>query len=445
MKSININTVIEEAKFNRFHGLVLFWVTFIIVFDGYDLVVYGSVAPVLMEEWALDPVQAGSLASYALFGIMLGALFFGPLADKIGRKNVIMFCVFLFSLCTLLVGFANTTTQFGILRFLAGLGFGGVMPNCVSLITEYAPKKRRSSLVTIMFSGYCVGGMISAGMGIVLIPRLGWESVFFVAALPLVLLPFIYKYLPESIAYLLAKGKTEQVGYLLSRVNPTYIPQQSDQYELVLPQKSGNTVAQLFHNNRGLATFMLWMSFIMCLLMTYGLNTWLPKIMQTAGYETGSSIMFLLVLNFGAIFGAVFGGWAADRWGPRKVLIFFFSAAAISLTLLGFKFNMFVLYFLVATAGATTTGTSIIANAFASQFYPIQIRSTGVGWASGVGRVGAIFGPIMGGYLLSLNLPTQQYFLAYAIPGIIGAITIGFVKQRKGSNQAIDKDDMSIA
>lgn len=445
MNSININTLIDGAKFNRFHGLVLFWVTFIIVFDGYDLVVFGTITPSLMKEWGVNPVEVGSLASYALFGVMIGALIFGPIADRIGRKNVIMICTFLFSVFTIMSGFAKTTTDFGIYRFLCGVGFGGVMPNCVAIITDYAPKKLKSSLVTIMFSGYCVGGVISAYAGILLIPEFGWRTLFFIGGLPLVLLPFVYKFLPDSIGFLLAKGKTKQVGYLLSRVNPSYTVNEKDQYEILIPAKTGNTVAQLFHDRRGFATIMLWISFIMCLLMTYGLNTWLPKIMQQAGYEMGSSLMFLLVLNFGAIFGAIFGGKAADRFGPKNVLIIFFSVAAICLTLLGFKFNIFVLYLLVAIAGATTTGTSIIANAFASQFYPIQIRSTGVGWATGVGRIGAICGPIMGGYLLMMALPVQQYFIAYAIPGAIGAITIAFVKQRKASNKAVDKNDMSIA
>jgi len=445
MRSININRMIDEAKFNRFHGLVLFWCAFIIIFDGYDLVVYGSVAPVLMKEWSLDAVQTGSLASYALFGIMFGALLFGPMADKIGRKNVIMICAALFSLFTVLNGLAKTPTEFGIYRFLAGLGFGGVMPNAVSLITEYAPKKLRSSLVTIMFSGYCVGGMLSAGLGIVLIPKFGWESVFFVGGLPLVLLPFIYKYLPDSIGFLLAQNKMEQVGQLLAKIDPSFTPQKKDHYEMVLPQKTGNTVVQLFKNGRALSTVMIWISFAMCLLMMYGLNTWLPKIMQKAGYELGSSIMFLLVLNFGAIFGAIFGGWAADRWNAKKVLVVFFTVAVTSLTLLGFKFNTFVLYLLVGMAGATTTGTQIIAYAFASQYYPIQMRSTGVGWASGIGRWGAVLGPMMGGYLITLDLPVQQYFLAYAMPGVIAAIAIGLVKEKNAFNQVIEENDNIVA
>ncbi|PLT32716.1 aromatic acid/H+ symport family MFS transporter [Bacillus sp. V5-8f] len=445
MRSININRMIDESKFNRFHGLVLFWCAFVIVFDGYDLVVYGSVAPVLMKDWGLTPIQTGSLASYALFGIMIGALFFGPLADKIGRKNVIMICVVIFSVFTVLNGFANNPTEFGVFRFLAGLGFGGVMPNAVALMTEYSPKSLKSLLTTLMFSGYCVGGMLSAALGIMLIPNFGWESVFFVAGIPLLSLPLMYKYMPESIAFLLAKNKTEEVGKILCKVNPAYTPQKDDHYEMIIPAKTGNTVAQLFKGGRALSTVMIWITFSMCLLMMYGLNTWLPKIMEQAGYGLGSSIMFLLVLNFGAIFGAVFGGWAADRWNTRNVMIIFFMVAVTALTLLGFKFNTFVLYALIAVAGATTTGTQIIAYAFAAQYYPTEIRSTGVGWASGIGRWGAIMGPMMGGFLITLNLPTQQYFLAYAIPGVIAAIALGFVKQTNASKQAIVQSFNEVA
>ncbi|MDR7079782.1 AAHS family benzoate transporter-like MFS transporter [Neobacillus niacini] len=439
MRSINVKSMIDESKFNRFHGLVLFWCAFVIVFDGFDLVVYGSVAPVLMEDWGLTPVQTGTLASYALFGIMLGALFFGPLADKIGRKNVIMICVVIFSLFTVLNGFASNPTEFGVYRFLAGLGFGGVMPNAVALMTEYSPKSLKSRLTTMMFSGYCVGGMLSAGIGIILIPKFGWESVFFVAVIPLITLPLMYKYMPDSIAFLLAKNKTKEVGQILSKVNPSYTPQKDDRYDMIIPEKTGNTVAQLFKGGRALSTVLIWITFSMCLLMMYGLNTWLPKIMEQAGYGLGSSIMFLLVLNFGAVFGAIYGGWAADRWNTRKVMIVFFLVAVAALTLLGFEFNTFVLYTLIAIAGATTTGTQIIAYAFAAQYYPTEIRSTGVGWASGIGRWGAIMGPMMGGFLITMNLPIQQYFLAYAIPGVIAAIALGFVREKNASKQAIEQ------
>lgn len=441
MRSIDVNQILNDAKFNRFHGLVLFWCAFIIIFDGFDLVIYGSVVPVLMNEWQLTPVEAGTLGSYALFGMMFGALIFGPLADKMGRKNVILICVALFSVFTALIAFAKTPTEFGIYRFIAGLGLGGVMPNTVALMTEYSPKSMKNTLVALMFSGYSVGGVLSAGLGIVLIPLLGWESLFLVGALPILALPWMYKYLPDSIGFLLAKKKYDEVGKILSQIDPSYTPKKGDRYEMVLPEKNGIPIAQLFTQGRARSTLMLWITFFMCLLMVYGLNTWLPKLMAGAGYELGSSLMFLLVLNFGAIFGAIFGGWASDRWNGKNVLMSFFLVAALSLTLLGFKANVWILYFLVAVAGATTIGTQIIAYSFASQYYPLQMRSTGIGWASGIGRFGAVAGPILGGFLLTLNLPLQQNFLAFAIPGLIAAFAISFVQVSKTSNQHKQMND----
>ena len=441
MRSININRLIDEAKFNRFHIMVMFWCAFVIVFDGFDLVVFGSVVPVLMNEWSLTPVQVGTLGSYALFGMMLGSFIFGPLADKLGRKNVIMISITLFSLFTGLIAFASTPTEFGIYRFIAGLGLGGAMPNVGALMTEYAPKALRNTLVTIMYSGYAVGGVLAAGIGMVMIPNLGWESVFIVGALPLLALPLIYKYMPESIGFLIVKNQHEKVGQILTKLNPSYTPQKGDQYEMELPNKSGIPAVELFKEKRALSTVMIWVTFFMCLLMVYGLNTWLPKLMETAGYQLGSSLLFLLVLNAGAIFGAIFGGWASDQWGGKKVLISFFVIAAISLSLLGFKSNILVLYAIVGIAGATTIGTQIVLYSFASQFYPIQMRSTGVGWASGVGRFGAVIGPVLGGFLLTMNLPMKQNFFTFAIPGIIAALAIWLVREKRTSSIRASQND----
>ncbi len=158
-EQININNIVDEAKFRPFHWGVLIWCLLIIIFDGYDLVIYGVALPLLMQEWGLSAVQAGLLASTALFGMMFGAMSFGTLSDKLGRKKTIMICVAIFSGFTFCGAFASTPVEFGILRFLAGLGIGGVMPNVVALMTEYSPKRSRSTLVALMFSGYAIGGM----------------------------------------------------------------------------------------------------------------------------------------------------------------------------------------------------------------------------------------------------------------------------------------------
>ncbi|OMP66503.1 MFS transporter [Domibacillus epiphyticus] len=434
MRSINMIKTIDDSKFNSFQASILFWCGFIIAFDGYDLVIYGSVVPALIEEWSLTPTQAGTLGSYALVGMMMGALIFGPLADKIGRKKVILFCVAMFSIFTGIAGFASGPAEFGIYRFIAGLGLGGVMPNTVALMTEYSPKSLKNTLVTIMFSGYSVGGMLSAGLAIYLIPDFGWQSIFFVGAIPLLFLPIMYKTLPESPNFLLMKKDEKQVRKVLSKIDPMYQYKQGDHFEGANQKQEGIPIVSLFKERRALSTVMIWIAFFMCLLMIYGLNTWLPKLMVEAGYPISSSLIFLLLLNFGAIFGAVFGGWMADRWGAKRILILFFITGALSLSMLGFKAPILILYTLVAIAGASTIGTQIIANAYVSQYYPTEMRSSGVGWALGVGRTGAIIGPIMGGVLLTMSLPTFQNFLVFAIPGVIGAICIMVVQEKYSSS-----------
>jgi AAHS family benzoate transporter-like MFS transporter len=443
MRKIDIHNLIDNAKFNRFHWTVLFWCSLIIIFDGYDLVIYGVVLPLLMEKWNLSPLEAGTLGSYALFGMMFGALIFGTLSDRIGRKKAIIMCVSIFSGFTFINGFVETPLQFGICRFIAGLGIGGVMPNVVALMTEYSPKKIRSTLVTLMFSGYSVGGMLSAGLGIFLIPNFGWQSVFYVGLLPLLLLPLIIKFLPDSVGFLARQKRTEEAKKILTLIEPTYLPGAADVLDSGEAKASGASVSQLFKQNRTTSTVMFWIAFFTCLLMVYGLNSWLPKLMNKAGYELGSSLTFLLVLNFGAMIGAVGGGWLGDKFNLKTVLISFFAVAAISLSLLGFKNSTLVLYILIAIAGATTIGTQILCYAYVAQFYPINIRSSGIGWASGVGRTGAILGPILGGALLSLGLPFELNFVAFAVPGAIGALAVCFinVKHSHDSKVAFQKEE----
>jgi AAHS family benzoate transporter-like MFS transporter len=431
MRTIDVNALVDGARMNRFHWRVLFWCALIVVFDGYDLVVYGVVLPTLMREWNLSPIQAGAMGSYALFGMMLGALIFGPLSDRIGRKRAIMICVILFSGFTLLNGFARTPSEFSVCRFFAGLGIGGVMPNVVALMNEFAPRRIRSTLVALMFSGYSVGGMLSASLGLVLLPNFGWQSVFYVAVVPLLLLPLILRFLPESVGFMVRQGRGEEARNTLQCLAPDYRGLPDDHLELSLNRQPGGAVPQLFRQNRGLNTLMFWLTFFCCLLMSYALSSWLPKLMTAAGYGFDSSLKFLLVLNIGAIVGAVGGGWLGDRFRLSRVLVVFFIVAAICISLMGFKSPQWVLYLLVAITGATTIGAQILAYACVAQFYPMSIRSTGIGWASGIGRIGAIIGPLLGGALLTLELPLNLNFMAFAVPGAVAAIAMCFVRTRE--------------
>jgi AAHS family benzoate transporter-like MFS transporter len=431
MRKIDASALVDGARFNAFHARVLFWCALIIIFDGYDLVIYGVVLPSLMAEWDLTALQAGALGSCALVGMMLGALFFGSLSDRIGRRKTIMMCVLLFSGVTALNGFASTPETFAVCRFIAGLGIGGVMPNVVALMNEYAPRKSRSTLVAIMFSGYSLGGMLSAGLGMIFIPRWGWQAVFYVALIPLLLTPLLIKQLPESMDFLLRSGQIERAKFLLAKATPAYAPEPDDLLIHNVSQGTKASMGELFRDGRTISTLALWVAFFCCLLMVYALSSWLPKIMSSAGYGLNSSLAFLFVLNTGAIVGAIGGGWLGDRVGIAKVLLFFFACGALSLSLLAVKAPLMMLYLLIAIAGACTIGTQILANACAVQYYPPHVRSTGLGWAMGIGRIGAIIGPVLGGVLHGSSLPLQASFLVFAVPGVIGAAAILiFLKRR---------------
>lgn len=434
MEKVNINETIDNAKFSLFHWKVLVWCLLIIIFDGYDLVIYGVALPLLMQQWSLTAVQAGLLASAALFGMMFGAMIFGTLSDRLGRKKTIMICVTLFSGFTFLGAFATNPVEFAILRFIAGLGIGGVMPNVVALMTEYAPKKIRSTLVAIMFSGYAIGGMTSALLGAWLVKDMGWQIMFLIAGIPLLMLPIIWKFLPESLAFLIKSGKEEQAKQIINKLLPTRDIHQNTQLVFNENIHHEAPVKALFQDGRAFSTFMFWIAFFMCLLMVYALGSWLPKLMLQAGYSLGASMLFLFALNIGGMVGAIGGGALADRFHLKPVITSMFVIGAAALILLGFNSPQIVLYSLIALAGAATIGSQILLYTFVAQFYPTTVRSTGMGWASGIGRIGAIIGPVLTGALLTFELPHQMNFLAIAIPGVIAAFAIFLVNLKVAVN-----------
>jgi MFS transporter, AAHS family, benzoate transport protein len=436
MNKVNIQPFLDNARFNSFHRNILLWAAFIIIFDGYDLVIYGTVLPVLMKTWGLTPVEAGSLASYALFGMMVGAFIFGTVANRIGLKKAIIICIVLFSGFTFLCGLAQTPTIFAVFRFLAGVGLGGVIPNVVVVMAEYAPKNIRNTLVTTMFSGVAVGGILSGVAGLTLIPNFGWQTVFYVGIIPLLLLPLIMRALPESLNFLVKTGKTTEAHAILAKLDPTYTPQNDTVLEIPPIVANDTGIADLFKHNRLLSTLMFWIAFAMCLLVIYGINSWLPKlIMAKPEYKDNLSLSltFLLVYNIGAVFGAILGGRLGDTFDLRKTVIAFFIIAAVVIGSLGYT-SSYLLYGFMFIAGATTSGNQILMNTLVAQYYPALLRSTGFGWAMGVGRLGAIVGPVLGGVLMSWQLPFAQNFFAFAIAAAIAAIAVFFVDYKNELN-----------
>ena len=440
-EKIDVNSVVDNAKFTPFHFNVVAWCLLIILFDGYDLAINGVTLPLLMNDWGLSAVQAGMLASTALAGMMFGAMIFGSLADKIGRKKVIMICIVLFSGLTFAGGFASNPTEFGILRFLAGLGIGGVMPNLVALTSEYAPQKMRSTLVTTMFSGYAVGGVMAALLGSWFTPDFGWQIMFFIAGIPLFLLPLIWKFLPESFAFIVKQNKQAEARKIVSRLAPSV--KVTDNTIFTLPEENvpeAANVVSLFRRGRAMNTILFWIAFFTCLLTMYALSSWLPKLMMAAGYSMDNSLMFMMVMNVGAVVGIVGGGILADRFHLKPVLMFLGMMGAIVMSLMGFQSNQFLLYILVFLAGAASIGSQMLLYSYVAQFYPLAVRSTGIGWSSAIGRMGAIIGPILIGGLLGMNLPAYVNFMAVGMPVLICAIAVALIMYDKDTDKVDVKD-----
>jgi len=435
MHRIDVHKLSDEARFNGFHKLVLLACALIIIFDGYDLAVVGIALPSIMKGMGVDATSAGFMVSAALFGMMFGNILFGTLADRIGRRRVVVICITLFSVFTAAAGFTSDPVTFSIARFVAGVGIGGVMPIVVAQMTEYSPLRIRSTLITLMYSGYSVGGVLAALLGKGLIESYGWQSVFIAAGLPVILIPLILKAFPESMPFLIKNGRIDELKKIVSKIEPSYQPQAGDRFVLPSEDKADNApIRHLFQEQRGFSTVMFWVAFLMCLFMVYGLSSWLTKLMAGAGHSLGSALTFVLVLNFGAIVGAIGGGWLADRFHIKHVLAGMFMLAAVSITLLGYKVPTELLYVLVGLAGASTIGTQIVGLAYAGQFYPMAVRGTGIGWALGVGRVGAILAPIVIGVLVGMALPLQQNFIAIALPGLIAAIAISLIDHRRSAS-----------
>lgn len=429
MSVITVDDVVGNAKFNSYHLRVMVLCGLLMISDGYDLVSFGTVITHLMDEWSMSAVTAGILGSMALVGMFFGGLFVSPVADRHGRRKVIIGCLILASVASFACSFAYDPTTMGALRFAVGVALGGLVPNFIAMTSEFAPRKSKALMVTVVTSLYSVGGVAAALLAIYIEPVLTWRGVFYVAGTSIFLVPVILRYLPESPEFLALKGDRVRLEQVLRRIDPASEPGSVSSS----PQREAedSRPSQLFTGGNGLSSALIWLFFAMCMLLSYGLNTWLPKLMQQAGYELGAGLWTLVVLNAGGLVGAISGGWLADRWTFRGTLITYFSLASLSLFGLSFNPGPVLLNMLMFIAGAATIGVLSIIHAFAVEYYPVHIRTTGVGWAAGMGRCGAIAGPSLGGALVAMSLPFQQNFVIFAAPGVIGVIAVALVAKRK--------------
>ena len=429
---------------------VLCWLA--VVFDGFDAVVLGTVLPSLIEDPTINVTAASGtwIASIGLVGMMIGALASGTLTNRFGRRNLIIWSVFIFSLLTALTAFATDATAIGALRFLAGIGLGGCLPTAISMVTEFAGVRRGANATTTLMTGYHVGAVITAllAVGIMTTFDFGWKLMFLLGGLPIiVLLPIMWKFLPESPQYLLMKGRTEEAHRIADMygvdLSETVALQAKAEAEPVTTKGKDKALSMLFTPQYRWTTLLIWAAAFMGLLLVYGLNTWLPQIMVAANYDLGNSLGFLVVLNFGAVVGLLFAGKVGDMITARKAGTIWFMCAAIMLALLTLRLPMAGIYVLIFITGVFVFSAQNLVTAFAATHYPPEARGAAIGMSLGVGRLGAISGPIIGGGLLAAGLAYPWGFLAFAFVGLLGGGALGFARRsEKASN---DHDAQRLA
>ncbi|GAB84725.1 aromatic acid/H+ symport family MFS transporter [Gordonia rubripertincta] len=407
-----------------------------IVFDGYDLVVYGTVLPTLLDDpgqlGELTPATAGALGSYALIGVMIGALVAGAFGDRVGRRRMMLFNIVWFSVGMAATALATDLVSFGILRCLTGIGIGGLVATAGAMVAEFAPTSKRNLFNAIVYSGVPAGGVLASVLAMLLADHLGWRGLFWIGALPLVtLLPLAALKMPESPQWLAARGRYEEAREISTR---TGIPvdlraRHLDVAPGSVPVKLG--FAALATRRFAVPTLLLGMMSFVGLLLTYGLNTWLPQIMKGNGFDAKGSLAFLLVLNGGAIVGGLIAARLADRRGPQQVVATSFCLATFALVCLTFGLPLPILLAAVAVAGTGTIGTQVLIYGFVSNFYPTEARGAGVAWCAGFGRLGGIVGPVIGGLLIGAGISSGTAFYLFAGIALAGAAATLMVVEPK--------------
>jgi len=422
-RALTVNELIDDRPPSAFQISAIVLCAFVILFDGFDTQAMGFLIPSIAEDFGIPRASFGPAGSAGLFGLMLGAMASGPIADRWGRKSAIVVSVLAFGVMSLLTAGARSLDALVVLRFLTGLGLGGAMPNAVSLAAEYAPKRLQPMFVSAIFVGMAGGALVATGVGSVLMPIWGWQSVFVVGGLlPIALALVLLIALPESLRFLAVTGADrERMSAIVRRIAPG-----AAEVSLAPEPKSkrldGMPVKHLFTEGRAAGTVMLWIPFFMNLLIIYFILNWLPSLLRDAGMPNAAGLTAIAAFSVGGIVGTLLQGPLLKAFGVYAPMLAEFVASLALVWLAAMIFaNFEVMIVVTFLLGVAVQAAQAGLNVLAAMYYPTVMRSTGVGWALGVGRVGAIVGPLIGGVMLGMAWTPRQIFLAGAIPAFISA------------------------
>ncbi len=426
--AVNISERIDTSPIGRLQITTFAICLLCLIMDGFDVQALGYVAPEIVRAWRISNAALGPVFGAGNFGVLVGSLVFSMLADRIGRRPILVGATAFFGLMTIAAARTNAIGELLAVRFIAGIGLGCIIPNATALVGEYSPRRLRGPLMMIVggvgfTGGAAIGGFIAA----YLIPRLGWRSVlYFGGAVPLVIALAMVLWLPESLQFLVVRRKSgAQIARWLRRIDPALPVDADTEFVAHEASRDGVPVVHLFREGRGAVTVLLWVVNFMNLLNLYFLASWLPTVVRDAGYAASTAVLAGTVLQVGGTIGTVGLAWLIGRVGFMPVLTISFALACITIAMIGQSgASIAMLFVLIFIAGWCVVGGQPGINALAGTFYPTSLRSTGVGWGLGVGRAGAIVGPVVGGELMRRQWPTRDLFLAAAVPAFVSTIAM---------------------
>ena len=424
---LNVSDLIDRARLGPTQVLVVALCALCMVVDGFDVQAMGYIAPALVRDWGIQKAELGPVFGAGLLGITIGSLALSFVADLVGRKPVLIAALVFLSICMLATAYATTIGQLLVLRFVTGIAMGAVVPNVMALTGEYSPARIRVTLMMSASSGFILGGALGGGLAAILIPSFGWRSVFFVGAIaPAMLVVAMILALPESLEFLVVRGRQlETVRSLVRKLDPA-VEAASYAGFTVGQRGSGRArIADLFREGLGLGTILLWIINFMNLLCAYFLANWLPIVINEAGHTASQAVLAGTVFWVGGLAGNLLLGWLVDRRGFGPVLSSTFALASVGIATIGQSQASLVLAFaVIAVTGFCILGAQSGLNALGPTYYPVSVRATGTGWASGIGRLGSVVGPVVGGELMRLSWPTSDLFWLAAIPAGIASLAM---------------------
>lgn len=423
--TLDIDTLVDGQRFGRFNLMLLLWSFLAMVADGYDIAALASAAPELARTWHIPAKAFGPAFSASLFGVLFGAPLLGYVGDRCGRRIAIGGGCLIYGVGTLATVWAGNLDQIIVLRFLTGIGIGGLMPNTIALNSELSPKRLRATLIVLMFTGITTGSGLPGEIQAWLIPRFGWPILFWIGGVaPLIVAAGLYLQLPESVKYLgLRPRRRAELLATLRRMRPDLrIADDAGFVSRTTAPSGGAGLAQLFTGGLAWITPLLWICFGVALMANFFLVSWLPLVLVGSGLSAQQSGITTSFYHYGGTLGGLLVSLVLGRFGFTAVAVLFLLAIP-AIAAIGVCAGSYALLgAAVALAGFSTLGAQFGNNAASGLLYPTAVRARGVGWALGIGRFGSMLGPLVGGVLIGLKLPLAQLFFWAALPMLVGLL-----------------------